>query len=161
VLIGFGVTTTSVLYNFRDAREALLGFKDDQGDPFIEPAAITAAHTTGAPPLLVTCPPQMAGAFEELFNARVLFGTTNTLYRAARLVVDSRLTDANDWYLDYVGGLVRPFIHQIRKRPAFVSLTDPNASEHVFMQAEFLYGVESSGAVDYGLWAYSVKTTNS
>jgi len=156
-LTGSGVALADLTTDFYAARAALMNFKDDQGEPFIEPGVLMAAT---APQFLVTTPTALWGLFDQLSKADVIAQTTNTLKQNFRLAVDSRLTDANDWYLDYVGGIVKPFIKQTRKNPVFVSLTDPNSSERVFMQKQFLYGVESAGAVDYALWQYSVKTKN-
>jgi phage major head subunit gpT-like protein len=109
---------------------------------------------------MITCPPGLYGSFEELQKAVLLSNTTNVLVNSFTLIVDNRLTDVNDWYLDYVGGIVKPFIKQTRRAPVFVSLTDPNSTERVFMQKQFLYGVESRGAVDFGLYQYSAKIVN-
>ncbi len=156
-LQGTGVTTSAITADFFAARAALMSFKDDRGEPYIEPAML---FTNMEPQFICTVPPALWGVFDTLFNAQIISQTSNVLYRAARLVVDSRLTDTNDWYLDYVGGIIKPFIHQTRQAPYFVSLVDPNTSERVFMQKEFLYGVEERGAVDYGLWQYSAQTHN-
>jgi phage major head subunit gpT-like protein len=157
LLGGTGTTSSALATDFRTARAALMGFKDDQGEPFIEPAMITGA--SGAQ-WMVTCPPALHGTFEELQKAGQISSTTNVLMNAFTLIVDSRLTDVNDWYLDYIGGIIKPFIKQTRRALAFVSLTDPNSTERVFMQKQFLYGVESRGAVDFGLYQYSAKIVN-
>lgn len=157
LLGGTGVTSSALATDFRSARAALMRFKDDQGEPFIEPAMIANAT---ASQWMITCPPALHGTFEELQKAVVIAQTTNVLANQFTLIVDSRLTDVNDWYLDYVGGIVKPFIKQTRRAPVFVSLTDPNSTERVFMQKQFLYGVESRGAVDFGLYQYSAKIVN-
>lgn len=160
LLTGTGATTDDLRDDFYAARAALMKYRDDKGEPFIEPAVLAAANLQTASPFIVTCHPDLWGPFDVLFNAPLIANTSNTLYRAARLIPDSRLTDVNDWYLDFAGGIVKPFIKQTRKAPVVVSLTDPNATERVFMQKEFLYGVESRGAVNYGLWQYSAKISN-
>jgi phage major head subunit gpT-like protein len=157
LLGGTGTTSSALATDFRTARATLMGFKDDQGEPFIEPAMITGA--SGAQ-WMITCPPGLYGSFEELQKAVLLSNTTNVLVNSFTLIVDNRLTDVNDWYLDYIGGIIKPFIKQTRRALAFVSLTDPNSTERVFMQKQFLYGVESRGAVDFGLYQYSAKIVN-
>jgi phage major head subunit gpT-like protein len=157
LLTGTGVTTTALATDFRSARAAMLKLKDDRGEPLIESAMLMDRAN---PPFVITAPPDLQGAFEELLNATMLNNSSNVLAGAARLVVDARLSDTNDWYLDYSGNMVKPFINQVRQSPVFVSLTDPNASDRVFLIKEFLYGVEERRAVDYGLWQYSVKVTN-
>jgi phage major head subunit gpT-like protein len=160
LLSGSGVAVADLSDDFYASRAALMKYKDDKGEPFIEPAVLVAASMNNAAPFIVTCHPDLWGAFDVLFNSQLLSNSTNTLYRAARIIPDSRLTDANDWYLDFAGGIIKPFIKQTRKVPTLVSLTDPNNTESVFNTRVFKYGVESRGAIAYGLWQYSVKTTN-
>lgn len=157
LLAGSGTSLAQLTTDFYVAIGTLMSFKDDRGEPLIEASLLSEAS---AAQFLVTVPPALWGAFDQLLNANVISQTTNTLFKRARLAIDTRLTDANDWYLDYIGGNVKPFINQVREMPRLVSLTDPNSTERVFMQAEFLYGVEERRGVDYGLWQHSVKTVN-
>lgn len=159
-LTGTGTTLSTLGADFFTAQAAMMALLDDKGEPFIEPAMVVAGYMDMPSQWLVTCPPALYSLFYQLFNAQVISQTSNTLFRAAQLVPDSRLTDTNDWYLDFVGGIVRPYIKQTRKPPVMVSLVDPNMTESVFMTREFKFGVESRGAISYGLWQYSSQTHN-
>lgn len=55
------------------------------------------------------------------------------------------------WMLLDMTRPVKPFIFQNRKKPQFVSLTNPNDS-NVFMRDEYLYGVDMRCNVGVGLW---------
>ena len=151
LLGGTGHTLTTVAVDFITARAALRKFKTDTGRPFIRRA--------GKLDLKVTCPPDLEGVFEALATSTMIGTSDNTLKGAFTYIVDPYLTDPTDWYLDYVGSPVKPFVVQMRKRPQFVGMDDPTA-EKVFMQKKFLYSVEARYNVGYGLWQYSIKTTN-
>lgn len=56
------------------------------------------------------------------------------------------------WYLLDVTRPLKPMVYQERKKPQFVSKTDPQNSDHVFMKKEFLYGVDVRCNVGFGLW---------
>jgi phage major head subunit gpT-like protein len=156
---GTGVTTALLTADFRTARAAMINVKDDRGKPMIKNLGQDAM---GAPNgmWLVMCPPALMGTFEELMNASFISNTENVLKGAFSLWVNPYLTDANDWYLFYVGSAVRPLIMQMRKRPVFVSLQDPNSSESVFFRKKFYFGVEARYNAGYGLWQFAYRTTN-
>jgi len=150
-LTGTGVTVDKITADFRAARAALRKFKDDRGRPFV--------RRTGKLDLLVTVPPDLEGVFEELANATLINNTTNVLKGAFEYRVDPFLTDTNDWYVDYVGGVVKPFIFQNRKNPDFVAQDQPDA-ESVFMRRKVRYGTEARYNAGYALWQYSILVTN-
>ena len=156
---GTGTATAQVTADFRAARAALISVKDDRGKPMIKNLGQDAM---GAPNgiWLVMCPPAMMGVFEELMNATFIGQTENVLKGGFSLWVNPYLTDVNDWYLFYVGSPVRPLILQMRKRPVFVSLQDPNSSESVFFRKKFYFGVEARYNAGYGLWQFAYRTTN-
>lgn len=151
-LTGTGTTTAQITTDFFAALAAMRAFKDDQGKPYI--------RRTGPLNLLVVCPPALERPFRELATAILIGNNTNILNGTFQYVIDPYLTDVNDWYIDYVGAPMKPYILQMRKRPDFVSLEDPNSSDSVFLRKKFLYGVEARYNVGYGLWQYSVQTTN-
>lgn len=159
-LQGTGTAVNDLMDDLYAAMQAMMTYKDNQNEPFIEPAVLAAAKNMPFKPWVVTAPPAMFGAFDKLQKATMLDSSDNTVAGSFDLVIDSRLTDVNDWYLDFVGGAIKPFIKQTVIEPHLVALTDPNSTERVFMTAEFLYGVESLGALGYGLWQFSIQTHN-
>lgn len=150
-LTGSGVAISNITADFRSARAALRKFKDDRGRPFV--------RKTGKLDLLVTIPPDLEGVFEELANATLINNTTNVLKGAFEYRVDPFLSDTNDWYVDYVGGVIKPFIFQNRKPVDFVAQDQPD-SESVFMRRKIRYGTEARYNVGYALWQYSILITN-
>lgn len=156
-LTGTGTTVALLTTDFRAARAAMLKFKNDQGEPYMDGAMLL---DRGNPPFVMVVPPDLQGVAEEMLYATQLSNSTNVIAGAAKLVVDVRLTDTNDWYLEYVAGNLKPYIYQARKAANLVALDNPNNSEAAFMRAEYFYGVEGRWNVKYGLPQYSVKTTN-
>ena len=153
ILTGTGVTVALITADFRSVRARLRSFKNDQGKPFIK--------NTGPLKLVLTIPGDLEGMFEELQHATTVGGgNTNVLKDAFEYIVDPYLTDTNDWYADYVAAPIKAFVLQMRKRPTFVELIDPNASETVFLRKRFLFGVEARYNAGYGFWQYSAKVTN-
>lgn len=62
------------------------------------------------------------------------------------------------WFLLDVTHALKPLIFQERKKPEFVAKTKVD-DDHVFMNKEYLYGVDYRGNVGYGFWqmAYGSK----
>lgn len=56
------------------------------------------------------------------------------------------------WFLLDTSQALMPIILQMRKKPVFNQMTDPNSSERVFMKNEFIYGVDARANVGYGFW---------
>ena len=148
-LTGTGTTVAQIRADAIAARAALRKFKNEFGKPFV--------RKTGALELLATIPPDLEGQFEDLNNPGP--GSTVAKFNLP-YAVDPYLADTNDWYMDYVGGFVKPFVFQNRKNPDFVQLDNPNTTEMVFMRKKLAFGVEARYNVGYGLWQYSIKTTN-
>lgn len=149
LITGAGTTAANIRTDWFKAKAALRKFKDDKGEPFV--------LNLGNQDALAVIPPDLEAVFDEINNPAPGSTVPKTLIPYE---VDSRLIDVNDWYVDFVGAPVKPFIHQTRKAVNFVSLDDPNATETVFMRKKFHYGVEGRYVMAYGLWQFSVKFTN-
>lgn len=149
VVTGTGVTVDKIYDDFGTSRARMRTFKDDRGRPRI--------RRQGSLQLLATIPPGLEKVFENLNNPAP--GAT-TPRVTLPYNVDPYLADANDWHLDYIGGMVKPFIVQMRKRPDFVALDNPNSSDTVFMRKKLLFSTEARYNVGFGLWYMSVKVTN-
>jgi phage major head subunit gpT-like protein len=64
------------------------------------------------------------------------------------------------WFLLDTTRAIKPLINQTRKAPQFVAKDDPR-DDRVFMNKEFLYGVDERRNVGFGFWqmAYGSKST--
>jgi phage major head subunit gpT-like protein len=124
---------------------ALLGFKDDQG----EPMSLSATR------LVCVVPTTMYLTALEAVNATMVNGTSNAVAGAARIIAFPWLTDASKWYLLKTDGVVRPFIFQDREPVEFTALTEE--SDEGFRREKFLYGVRARYRIAYGYWQHAVR----
>lgn len=125
---------------------AMLGFKDDQGEPML-------IDTTG---LVCVVPPTMLFTATEAVHSTVVENTSNALAGIAKVVSMPWLTDLSKWYLLKTDGVVRPFIFQDREPIEFSALSED--SEEAFRREKFLYGVRARYRMTYGYWQYAVRT---
>jgi phage major head subunit gpT-like protein len=131
---------------FRQAIGALLGFKDDQGEPL-------AMNSSG---LVCVVPPTMLYVALEALNATLINQTSNVLQGAARVIALPWLTTATTWYLLKTDGVVRPFIFQDREPVEFGALAEN--SEEGFKREKLLFGVRARYRIAYGYWQHAVRT---
>ncbi len=129
------------------ALSAMLGFKDDQGEPMMIDA-------TG---LVCVVPPNLLFPALESINATVLGNKTNVLEGVARVVSMPWLADPAKWYLLKTNGIIRPFIFQDREPIEFNALTEE--SDEGFRREKFLYGVRARYRMAYGYWQFAVSVT--
>jgi phage major head subunit gpT-like protein len=63
------------------------------------------------------------------------------------------------WYLLDTRKAIRPFLFQERTKPEFDSLTDPSATDSVFMKDQYLHGIRYRCNAGYAFWqmAYCSK----
>jgi phage major head subunit gpT-like protein len=139
-------TTEEFKTALREGIEAMLAFKDDQGDPM----SIAATH------LVCVVPPTMFFTATEAINSTVINNTSNSLSGIARVIPGAWLTDASKWYLLKTDGVVRPFIFQDRESVEFNALTEE--SEIGFRREKFLYGVRARYRMAYGYWQFAIRT---
>lgn len=112
---------------------------------------------------------------DELIFAKVLSGATDLCYddqpffNASHPVITDGVAATVSNY-DVTGGgamwvlldtrrPLKPFIWQKRKDYNFQAFNKPG-DEHVFMNKEFLYGVDARGAAGYGLWQMAYASLN-
>jgi len=59
------------------------------------------------------------------------------------------------WFLMDTTRYVKPLVYQTRRPFDFIAKTDPRSSDHVFMQKEFVYGVDARCNAGYGFWQFA------
>ena len=118
---------------------AIKGFKDAEG------------RSLNLVPDTLLVPPALEVTAKLLVEAEKYDNNQPNPYRnTVKVLVDARLTSATAWFLLVTKGQIKPFIFQERKKPKFVSQTNPEADD-VFNKAVYKYGVESRGNAGYGL----------
>lgn len=96
---------------------------------------------------------------EECYDGQPFFDTDHPVLAADGTETSvSNLTDGAEtaWYLLDTTRAIRPFIYQNRKPYNFV-MKDQEQDDNVFMQKEFLYGVDGRSNVGFGLWQLAHK----
>src|SRR5581483_788657 len=83
-------------------------------------------------------------------DAKAVASVTNVQKGTAELVVWSRLTSDDAWFLLETGMPVKPLIVQFEQEASFQALTNPD-SDHVFKKKEFLYQAYGRYNAGYGL----------
>jgi len=139
-------TTTEFKAGLKSAIGAMMGFKDDQGDP-------VSISATG---LACVVPTTMYLTALEAVSATVANSTSNVIAGAARIIAFPWLTDASKWYLLKTDAVVRPFIFQDREPVEFTALTED--SDEGFRREKFLYGVRARYRLAYGYWQHAIRT---
>ena len=112
-LAGSGTTLANLQTDIGAAIAALRGYKDNAG------RLINQQLAEGKGQLLLQCPLAMEMDFRRALNTAwlpVLTGASgeNVLQGVSDIIADGYLTDANDWYLHYVGLPLRPYVFQER-----------------------------------------------
>lgn len=98
------------------------------------------------------------GTTETCYDGQYFFDTDHPSFDENGAAITVANVDASGaagnpwWYLLDVTRPLKPMVYQERKKPQFVSKTDPQNSDHVFMKKEFLYGVDARCNVGFGLW---------
>lgn len=122
------------------ARSAIMSYTNDKGVPL------------KLIPNLLVVPPALESMARKILLADQIDGTTNTMKGTADpLVVPDLAGNDTSWYLLATNQPLKPLIYQQRKAAKFTQLvndSDPN----VFMQKQYLYGVDSRGNAGYGFW---------
>jgi phage major head subunit gpT-like protein len=117
-----------------------------------------------APDALIV-PPELEKAAWELAYSTVTVdeGSSNkpNFFKGLikNIFVDARLSNSNNWYLAKSEGVLKPFIKLERQKPRIASLTDIK-SELVFLEGEYLFGVEARYVIAYGFWQHIIKFAN-
>lgn len=80
------------------------------------------------------------------------FDAAGAAVQVSNMDWDTATPNAPVWYLLDTNRPLKPLIFQERKKPQFVSKTDPNTSDSVFMKKLFVYGVDCRCNAGFGLW---------
>lgn len=143
------VTAAEFRAAFHQARAAMLGFKNDQGD------LLNVPIVTGMSKLMCIVPAQLElQAYEGLYSTLTGGGNTNIVIDRPQIVVCPYLTSATKFYLFNLGGVLKPFVFQAREPLSrkMKDLEDMESKDVKFMtQARYNVG--------YLAWWTGVLTT--
>jgi phage major head subunit gpT-like protein len=130
----------------------ILGFKDDQGEPFND---LAQSFVVMAPQSL------MASVFGAVSNQFLAAGESNPLIAGGfkvTAVVNPRLSTWTDKFVIFrTDGRAKPFIRQEEKAVELEVIAE--GSEHAKLNKEFLFMVDTWRNAGYGLWQHSCLVT--
>jgi phage major head subunit gpT-like protein len=127
--------------NFAVVRAAVSGYTGEDGE------------VLGVQPNVLIVPPQLEDTANVIVTAEFgASGASNVQKGQARVVVIPELANqATTWYVADVSNAIKGLVWQLRKAPEFVSKTSVT-DDNVFMQRQFVWGVDARGVGGYGPW---------
>lgn len=137
------LTSTLSMEAYITARAMMRSFKNSNG------------RSLGLVPDLMVVPPSLEGKAREILESEYINGTKNIMQGTAVPHVESNLSSDTAWFLLCTKRPIRPLIYQQRKKAKFVSKT-AETDDNVFMNKQFLYGVDSRGNAGFGFWQMAV-----
>ena len=140
-------TLAAAQASYGAARTAMKKFKDEEG---------RSLNIT--PNVLLVGPALEDMARMLLTNDKLADDKPNPFKGTAELVVDGRIQSDTEWHLLDTTKPVKPFVYQPRKKPVFVSQTNPEA-EDVFSLKKYKFGAEARAAAGYGFWQLAFGST--
>jgi len=148
--------TTPTVPEMRDAIlnsiKAILGFKDDQGEPMNE-----GARTFEVQVPLAIWPQAIAAVTLPVVDSGVANLIPSLGEFTITVIPNARLSDATEFYTFRTDGETKPFIKQ-EEVPLQVSAI-AEGSELEFKEKKHWYGVDWAGAMAYGFWQHGTLTT--
>lgn len=148
--------TTPTVPEMRDAImqaiAAILGYKDDQGEPMNEDARVFEIMVP-----TVLFPTAQAAISLPVVDAGVANLIPSLQDFTIKPVTNARLTAANKFYTNRTDAETKPFILQ-EEVPLNVSAV-AEGSQLEFTDKKHWYGVDWAGNVGYGFWQHSALTT--
>jgi phage major head subunit gpT-like protein len=132
--------------NYRVRRAAMMSFKDESGRPI------------GVNPNLLVVPPALEGTGKQIVKAdRDAAGASNVDQGTADLLVIPELSGADTtWFLFDTNRIIKPFVFQRRRSPAFVQKTAIN-EDNVFFDNELVFGADCRDNAGFALWFLGSK----
>lgn len=110
-------------------------------------------------PDLLVVPPALESMGRKILLADQIDGTTNIHKDTAKLLVVPALSsDPTAWHLLCTSRAIKPFIYQERKPPKLQAM-DKDNDVNVFMQKQFMYGVEARANAGYSFWQMACGST--
>jgi len=111
--------------------------------------------------IVVCAPPELEHSFQSILNpeATMISNSSNVQRGEYELLIMPELTNASDWYMLHVGGVLKPLILQERKPVEFTAM-DSSTDEAFFMRGIAMYGTYGRYAGAYGMWQDAVKIDN-
>jgi phage major head subunit gpT-like protein len=142
---------STYLDNFAFAYAQMMSYKGESGIPLeVQPTILMVPPQLQKWAKLICGNSDMVQAITQGGNNVAAAAIENPYSGLVTPIINPRLAgDANTWYLMSTDR-IKPLVFQQRKAPELIQILDPKAPS-VFMQRQFLYGIDSRGAAGYTL----------
>lgn len=114
-------------------------------------------QSTGAHPDQLVWPLLKAGFATACYDGQYYFDTDHPVLDengVAQSVANTDGGSGTSWFLIDTSKVLKPILYQRRKPFEFVSMTRPT-DHNVFMNKQFIYGVDGRSNVGYGFWQFA------
>jgi len=128
-------------------------FKDDRGQYLRIGSAADAVFD-------VICRPEVLSVFTQLATATEISGSTNQWKGRIRPSAIPELSTADEWFVLWTGGPVKPFIAQYQEEPSALKELGPD-SEHCQKTGRIWLSTQGHYTVVPGDWRYIIKIQKS
>jgi phage major head subunit gpT-like protein len=145
-------TPLAIQHSVLAAVQAIMGFKDDKGEPMNETAAafdVMVPTTFMGATLAALSLPMIDGGNSNLLVNSPGFSLTP--------VINPRLTWTTKLAVFRTDGMTKPFIEQVEYDPRMVAIAE--GSEMEALERKHLYSVERMGNVAFGYWQHACLVT--
>lgn len=151
IVSGSGTTTANLNTDIRTAMTRMMGFIDENGEPYDE----------NLNRFVIACPSALYPSMLEAVQGDLLSNTSNILANsgqlAFRVIQSPRFTDANDWYMAADVDDDRPIVIQQRDPLEVSSNID---GDDAFEREEYKFKTRWRGIAGYAHWKRAIKVTN-
>ena len=157
IVTGTGATTVALLIaDLITAKTRMNAFNYDQGGTG---NAKKRKLNKGMDKLLVVCPDELWGLFEQVRTQEKLATGEDNPVKGTFDLVSRPFTDVNDWYLvNLTSTTFRPFLYQVEKP---TELDMPTASDESVRELKVAtYGAYGRYNIAYGAWWTAIQVTN-
>jgi phage major head subunit gpT-like protein len=142
-----------IVIDLGTAIAAFQRFKDDRGRALRIGSAPDAVYD-------VLCRPEVLPVFTQLATAEQITGTTSQWKGRIRPTGIPELTAADEWYILWTGGPVKPLIVQYQNEPSALKILGPD-SEHATKTGRAFFTTQGNYTVAPGDWRCIIKIKKS
>lgn len=139
-----GTTTAYIQTDLALALQAMLGFQDEEGQPF--------HGDISQPKLTIVCALNLLRNMREAVYAPIISSTSNVNMGFAEVYPSARLTSST-WYMFRTDG-PKPMVFQEEQPVLFEAV---ESGDTAVTKRQYQYVVSWAGAVGYGFWQSAVK----
>lgn len=154
-LSAFTYSITNRLFE-RTMQLPITKLEDDRLGVFYQDASGLALAARRWPNKLVIEEALAGGNAKICYDGQNFFSASHPVGSGVQSNYDSA-GGGQPWYLIDDSRSLKPIVFQIRQRPRYFAMTDPNAHEAAFNR-RYIYGADARGNAGYGIWQTAYRS---